>query len=234
MTLQLIIDTTLSGASLALISGTETWTGFHSERGDADSAICRMLEEGLAHFARKSCDIDTVLVSHGPGSFTGIKVGLAWAYGFQAARKENLLFGLSSLVEGKRELESRSSEKIVLLLPISRREAFLCWQLEDQNPTFSSIVLFSDSAENELRKLESQSYVFYLISAETKTTEWVKTLCSKTQEISVLDFMKIAQQGMIRKLKQMDLRNLKQRIIVPQYLKKTTVEEKLEMGNRNV
>jgi len=232
MTLKLFIDTTLSGASLALVSD-KTWFGFHEQRGDADSAICRMLDEGLQKLAKKTEDIDTIVVSHGPGSFTGIKVGLAWAYGFQASKKQNLLVGMSSLAEGNAEIQVHYKQsKVALLLPISRREAFLCWQDKEKEFHFSSIVLFSAQAELQLKTLASEAFHFYLIAAEEQTKQWMQTI-SETSAITMLDFMKFAMQGMIRKAGTLDLQTLKQRMVLPQYLKRTTVEEKF-LGNQNV
>ncbi len=227
MTLSLFIDTTLLGASVGLLEGNNRWTGFCSERGDA--TLGKLVYQGLSTFGRTAKDISTIFVSHGPGSFTGIKVGLAWAYGFQAAREENLLVGMSSLEKGNTEMQKVfQNSKIALVLPISRREVFLSWKEEKHN--FSSLVLFTKEAEEELNKI--QDYNFYLISSESKTLEWMRSLNLKTNEIDMQRFMKIALEGMMNASD--NLTEEKRKIVVPLYLKKTTVEEKLSLRNSNV
>jgi tRNA A37 threonylcarbamoyladenosine modification protein TsaB len=227
----------MSGASLAFVSNKKPdqmlWSGFHTQRGDADSAICKMIEEGLTHSGKSVEDIDTIVVSHGPGSFTGIKVGLAWSYGFQAARKENLLYGLSSLAEGNKELKRRNSElHYVLVFPISRREAFLCWQnRQDHQDVFKPIVLHSLLVEEELRSLLLQGYTPLVIGSEDKIVKWFEQLGMRPHEMTMLEFMQVALQGMVKKAASLDLTTLKERIVFPQYLKKTTIEEKLSLGN---
>lgn len=238
MTLRVFVDTTLSGASVAFVFNEKpsqiAWSGFHPQRSDSDSALSKMLEEGLAHLGKKTEDIECIVVSHGPGSFTGIKVGLAWAYGFQAARKENLLYGVSALAEGNAELQKRESNpQIALLLPISRREAFLSLQMESKESVFSSIVLFSEQAASELKTLADRNFVCFVISekgeADLKVKSWLQTLGVPCRDIEILEFMKLALAGMVHKAAVQNLS--KQRTIAPQYLKKTTVEEKLGLGN---
>jgi tRNA A37 threonylcarbamoyladenosine modification protein TsaB len=228
MTLRLIIDTTLCGASVALVSGEgqdeKIWTGFQTERGDSDSAICRFIDEGLEQLGKKSSEIDSIIVSHGPGSFTGIKVGLAWAYGFQAARKESLLVGLSSLAEGLFALQRKASKKLVVLVPISRREAFLCWEGKNKEVVFSSITLHSDE---DLKQIGKAS--FYLISVDSKTKQWVETFSSEVHEMEMSEFTKLAMTAMVEKVRTLDFTKLRSRMVSPQYLKKTTVEEKLAL-----
>ena len=90
MKLCLAIDTSLYGTSLALFDlaqkNTVLWQGVHAAKGAADAALARLLEEGLTHSNYTLSDINFIVVAQGPGSFTGIKVGLAWAYAFVRGR----------------------------------------------------------------------------------------------------------------------------------------------------
>ena len=239
MTLTLFIDTTLSGAALALVSyeavgkRVQPFVRIQAQKGAADSAICRMLAEGLSELGKEIHDIRSVVVSCGPGSFTGIKVGLAWAYGFQAARKDNVLVGLSSLAEGQAELaRTHAPQKIVVLLPISRREAFLCSQDEEAKVCYASIVLFSEAAETVLKAHSESS--FCLIATEFSLRDWFLKLGLRIREYAMAEFMQIAMDGLIAKAETLDLCSLQSRMILPAYFKKSTVEEKLNLKDPHV
>ncbi len=232
MTLHLFIDTTLSGTSLALVShgssegSPKKFIRTQPQRGAADSALCHFLAEGMEELGKELGDVDTIIVAQGPGSFTGIKVGLAWAYGFQAARKENLLVGMSSLLEGRAELVRHLNENALLLLPISRREAFLCSEGVDAESAVRSIVLYTETAERELADHIRRGQTLVAIGIDTGLKEWLQSKEVSFREYAMDEFMQFAMQGMMSKASSLDLAALRRREILPTYLKKSSVEEK--------
>lgn len=235
MKFYVFIDTSLSGVSLGFVSVSSlhkiVWSGFQHKKGDADSGICQMLDQGLNHLGASNRDIEMIVVSHGPGSFTGIKVGLAWAYGFQSTREQDLLLGVSSLEEGNNEIEREYNySKTAVAFPISRREFFLSWKSENQ-AFFKTMSVFDPSAAADLQKLASVGYRYFLISPEAKTVEWFQDLNIQYEILPIDRFLPIALQGMVHKVAGLDVGNLKKRLLTPQYMKKTTVEEKLEIGH---
>ena len=90
------IDTSLGGVALAIAD---------SDSGEVlDSYICpqpRAAERELARQARtllhKVGKLDKIIVAIGPGSFTGIRIGIAFAKGLVAGVAGGQLGGLSSL-----------------------------------------------------------------------------------------------------------------------------------------
>ena len=63
----------------------------------------------------KPQEIDTVGFVRGPGSFTGLRIGIATAYGMNAANQKIKLIGYTSLYLHAREFLSKGRDTLVLL-----------------------------------------------------------------------------------------------------------------------
>ena len=83
----LYLDTSMLGVQVALATDGEV---LHCERRMErrllSSQLAATIEQALARVSWGLGDLHTVCVGRGPGSFTGIKVGLSWVLGLQAAR----------------------------------------------------------------------------------------------------------------------------------------------------
>jgi len=91
------IDTTASWCSVSLVDDAKI-LGFRSQnigRGHAER-LADMVQDVLASADTQPADIDKISVCVGPGSFTGLRVGLSFAKGF--ALPHNIpIVGLSAL-----------------------------------------------------------------------------------------------------------------------------------------
>jgi len=79
--LTLIIDTSVHGAAVGISIKGRRELGFVEVSEDvADSArqLPLMVERGLKELSATRADVSSIVVSRGPGSFTGIRVGLAY------------------------------------------------------------------------------------------------------------------------------------------------------------
>lgn len=232
MKLTLFIDTSLQGASVALLlengENTQLIEDHSLQKGSTDTQLCRMLDKALEKLSLHYENIHGIVLSHGPGSFTGIKVGLAWAYGFQASHKEPLLIGMSSLAEATSRLGEEKGKKVVTILPISRREAFVCSRNETED-SFSTIFLKANSGEEVLRKFIEKNYSMILISEDPTLLEWVRTLTPFSELCSMEKFSKTALKALIETYKK-NPNITKKRSIPAQYFKRTTVEENFLRG----
>ena len=102
MSYTLLIETTLQGSTLAIarLNGKSEiiWFGGSLENRGSSSALSYLLEAGLQCNSMKINDISSAVVAIGPGSFTGIKVGLSFVSGlFRGSEGKLSILGISSL-----------------------------------------------------------------------------------------------------------------------------------------
>jgi tRNA threonylcarbamoyl adenosine modification protein YeaZ len=83
MTKVLAIDTSTSRTSVAIIeNGTVVYSGFRDGATAHGPSLPALVQEALA-----VSDVDEVVVGMGPGPFTGLRVGIAFAQSFGVARE---------------------------------------------------------------------------------------------------------------------------------------------------
>jgi tRNA threonylcarbamoyl adenosine modification protein YeaZ len=79
----LAIDTSTSRTSVAIIeNGTVVYSGFQDGATAHGPSLPALVQEALA-----VSDVDEVVVGMGPGPFTGLRVGIAFAQSFALARE---------------------------------------------------------------------------------------------------------------------------------------------------
>lgn len=135
MALGLLVDTTLQGVSLALVSLADTkaadagivWRGQHLENAGSVLLISDLLEQGLSAVGGSPQTVAGIGVAVGPGSFTGIKVGLAFVHGLRMAFATPVpVLALSSLEEAALTLATeRGVTDLGLLLPATKTHGYL-------------------------------------------------------------------------------------------------------------
>ena len=82
MRITLAIDTSTSRTSVAVIEdGSILWSGHRDGATEHGPALPSLVQEGVKGFT-----IDEVVVGMGPGPFTGLRVGIAFAQSFALAR----------------------------------------------------------------------------------------------------------------------------------------------------
>ena len=132
----LLIDTSLQGAIVGCVD-VETGSvvslqGAHHKNlmGSAE-ALPGLVADVLKSSHRRISDIDGIAVSVGPGSFTGIKVGLSFTYGLRKAGLGKMnqppvpVLGLSALQACASEHCPKRQENVVdLLVPATKTHGF--------------------------------------------------------------------------------------------------------------
>ena len=93
MTISLVIDTATSRTIVGIVRDSEIlWQGFHDGATDHGNAVADLVKQALA----AGVNPDRVVVGMGPGPFTGLRVGIAFARAFAAARSLPVI-GICSL-----------------------------------------------------------------------------------------------------------------------------------------
>ena len=86
MKTSLVIDTSTPRTIAAIIEqGVVTWSGFHDGATSHGEALGKLIDEAKNQATFKS--INQVVVGMGPGPFTGLRVGIAFAHSFALARE---------------------------------------------------------------------------------------------------------------------------------------------------
>ena len=153
------LDTCLSSCSVAVLDGArvvasarEVMARGHQERL-APMAQAVMAEAGLA-FDR----LDRIAVTVGPGSFTGLRVGIAFAKG--------LAFALGKPTVGVGTLEALAAEGLGLVFPVidARRGQLYLQAFEDGRALMAPDALTAEVAAARLAEL-SQGRPFTLVGS---------------------------------------------------------------------
>ncbi|MDD5475095.1 MAG: tRNA (adenosine(37)-N6)-threonylcarbamoyltransferase complex dimerization subunit type 1 TsaB [Syntrophales bacterium] len=93
----LAIDTSSRALSLALLEGNKVVVEFFKDTGNQHgAALLPAIKDVLFHARLKVSDIDLFACTVGPGSFTGVRVGIATASGLAMASSKPVV-GVSSL-----------------------------------------------------------------------------------------------------------------------------------------
>ena len=93
MTTSLVIDTSTSRTIVGIARDLEVlWQGFHDGATDHGNAVADLVKQAMG----QGVNPDRVVVGMGPGPFTGLRVGIAFARAFAAARNLPVI-GICSL-----------------------------------------------------------------------------------------------------------------------------------------
>lgn len=93
----LALESSAKAASVALLNDTELIAQYNQCSGLTHSrTLLPMLEDMLKNTEKKISDVDLIAVAHGPGSFTGIRIGVSTVKGLAWAGEKKCV-GVSTL-----------------------------------------------------------------------------------------------------------------------------------------
>ncbi len=124
MSLILNIDSALETASVCLaLNGDVIFASSNEEQKDHATWLHPAVAELMLHTGKTFHDLDAVAVSMGPGSYTGLRVGLAAAKGFCYALKLPLIT-VNTLAILANSVKEEAVEYIAALIDARRMEVF--------------------------------------------------------------------------------------------------------------
>lgn len=121
----LAFDTTTSACSVALWRDSETIGAYHDPmvHGQAE-ALLPAIEKTMADCSTRYDDLDRIAVTIGPGSFTGVRVGLATARGMGVATGLPVIGVLTTQVMAT-EAADQTDTSIAVAIDARRAEVYM-------------------------------------------------------------------------------------------------------------
>lgn len=133
----LSLDASTEVCSVALSDGEQQWQQRCDQPRSHSKVLLPMVDTLLAQSRMKLNDLDAIGVSHGPGSFTGIRIGLGIAQGL-AYGAQVPLYGLDTLMtlaEGYRLSAGAVSTEQLLVTALDARMGEVYWAVYQSGDT---------------------------------------------------------------------------------------------------
>lgn len=232
----LIIDTSIFGAGVGLFDDALKNMDFLEVANDvADSArqLPLMVENGLSRLGLDMHAIGKVIVSQGPGSFTGIRVGMGYALGFLSGLQLSAgghpqISGISSLVYLARSLVGEVGGRIALFLPATKTTGYVVFS--DRGSLLAKAFDVNGS-DAEKFLLDHKKANWILVGEWELIMNWANAhQVESVRAVQGRDAVKLAIRSIGESLKMdepFDWKGLdSENLPMPLYLRKSTVEEK--------
>ncbi len=237
----LVLDTSLQGLTVGLVRIVEKQTKILKSYGSSlpqEAAarlpeICSRLlhEEGLT-----LSDIEAFMVSRGPGSFTGIKIGLAFAQGLKQGMPKLRFYGVSAFAGLQRQL----SHGFSLFLPATQTAGYFAFHTSE-GVAFGIVDLTSETV---LRSVDEAMIAYQVVSPDAlgevrliapwpKLTSWLDLHQVSHESFAPESMHDSVITGMVEDfIANSD--KLSEGILEPIYLRKSAPEEKLEQSAKSL
>lgn len=122
----LAIDSSAGGCGVCVTDGTQILAqGYETMERGQDSRLIPMVQEMMGRAKLTYRDLDRVAVVKGPGSFTGLRIGLAAARGIGFAASKPVI-GIDRFSIYRAQLAARK-EAILIVLDSRRAELYTCF-----------------------------------------------------------------------------------------------------------
>ncbi|WP_406666867.1 tRNA (adenosine(37)-N6)-threonylcarbamoyltransferase complex dimerization subunit type 1 TsaB [Gallaecimonas sp. GXIMD1310] len=132
MTVLLALDTATEACSAALAVGEHVTSCYEVCPQQHTQKILPMVDSLLTEAALTLADVDAIVYGRGPGSFTGVRIGIGMAQGLAFAAGKPLL-GVSTLAALAQQAYEEEGEQQVLAMIDARMGELYCgaYQLQD-------------------------------------------------------------------------------------------------------
>jgi tRNA threonylcarbamoyladenosine biosynthesis protein TsaB len=233
MTLALVVDTTILGASLGLFDQSrsefhELWTAHYLGRDGSARILNSLLADGLKATASDFGHISHIAVSVGPGSFTGIKVGLAWVYGLAAGASIPLKFAAMSALEeaGVHTRLALASERLAFVVGSTKTHGYLA-EIDERGSAQSLLINLESAADRQFLSARLNGIAMVLGNSWPEFEIVTKALNISVTGYSCEATARSAVSGMMQAAFRCRHSGFDTTMPLPRYLRQSSAEEKL-------
>lgn len=210
--MRLVIDTTSKNVLIALVKDTKGLSMFNEKiEKDLSTIFVDKIYSMLNENSIKINDIDEIYVATGPGSFTGIRIGLTFSKVVSTSLNIKLIPISSLELLATTDLDA---DNIVSVIDARRDNVFAGIYDKDLNVIFKDSFISKENLEKEVKKFKNIKYIsndnFEDIEVEKPNIDVIKC---------------------IEKHKNDD--KLNPHSVNPNYLKLTEAEENLKKNDKN-
>lgn len=235
MSLGLIIDTSMVGVSLAICdfgaNGKFKWKCIHPQKYGSAAKLSHLYQQGLSETGIKSSQISRILVSNGPGSFTGIKIGLSWAYGFSATNPQVEWMAISSLQAAAYYLGTKQKQMkpLAVFLPSTKTHGFMAYQSTPGHDIGTHLVQINqdNGPYGSLLSISQSSHILWA-GPWDQMQAYLGKQVTEEETLSPMQFLEAGLCGMFKLAKSKEQHAWEKQYPKPNYLRKSTAEERLE------
>lgn len=226
----LLMDTSFKGLSLVLGKFGETFECLATENyftnQIAAARISGTVQSLLSTNNLELKDLNKILVSCGPGSFTGIKVGIAFATALASTREDLLLEGVSPL-----ECLGNHEKNVAWFLPATKSQGYLCLGGDEGEKLFAvdlkgdSLSLESEGDRQKISLDILDKYRVKILLPWKNLEEYFKNKNRDFDVLSLIEATSASQAAVIKNLGQNMLKSFG--TVEPRYIRKSAPEELL-------
>lgn len=171
------IDTSSSQCSVALSQGPETVFGLESsQKMDHSSSLAPFIKQGLNFLKERGEKLEAVSVSNGPGSYTGLRIGLSMAKGLAYGLNIPLITLSTLEIMATRALfsyhEVEGDECIVPMMDARRMEVYTAVFDSALHPMLAPCAMILD--ESSFENLYNKRKVLFIGDGTLKFKELYK------------------------------------------------------------
>lgn len=225
----IIVDTTLQGAHTALVNIDDDKTKLIqvSSCHDNYSSAAKLavnVEKMLEIYDLTMNDVTHVLLANGPGTFTGIKIGLAFVSALSLANRDLKVITLSAL-------EAFSKDKKVTnlsFIPATKTQGYAAYFDGEKSELFSveikdSELIFKREHSNDTLKIDD-----FDVKSMITLKPWANLEAIVVDDLETIELVKSTYQSLISLNNVVDWSEAKvKEDIEPRYLRRSAPEEKL-------
>ncbi len=179
--ISLFIDTSLTNVSISVIKDNKILSSIEKEIPNMHSVyVTKFIKDALVQAEIDANDIDNLMVVNGPGSFTGVRIGvtIAKTYGYLIKKDITPISSLKILA-----ISSEHNDIILSLIPANKSSYYVCLYDKDNNEIVPEQFMTKDMVLELCNK-----YNPYVVSTDTSVIGKYKINKQKLDILKIVNY----------------------------------------------